>query len=659
VVQSSETGTAYLVKDTITVSNLASITGAADNQFNSVTISAAGTNTNLPATGLVDGSYKVYAVDAAGNLSAAAANLVTIDGSAPTASVTTASLQPSGNAVVQSSETGTAYLVKDTITVSNLASITGAADNQFNSVTISAAGTNTNLPATGLVDGTYKVYAVDAAGNLSAASANTVTIDTSAPTRQSSTPADNALAVAVGANITLTFSEPMLAASGNLLIKKASDDSVVASIAIGDASQITISGSTVTINPTNDLAAGVTYYVELASGVLTDQAGNAYAGISDKTTLNFTTSPANVLFPVASTQGAANGLTFGFLDVNGNGAVNTDYTGNNADDRVTWTEFDTLDQAAPAWRMATKQELIDLYADPLISNPPTGWSASYGLYWSSDLSGGNHWGVDLIGGGSDASAGLDIYAAVVLVEPDTTAPTLQSSTPADNALAVAVGADITLTFSEAMKAATGNLLIKKTSDDSTVATIAIGDTSQITVSGSTVTINPTNDLAAGVTYYVELASGVLTDLAGNAYAGISDKTTLNFTTGSSVLFPVTSTNGAANGLTFGFLDLNGSGTVDTAYGGSGSTTDDYVTWTEFDILDQAAPAWRMATKQELLDLYADPTIANPPAGWADTDYYWSSDPAGAGDHWIVFLTAGYTNDNYDGDGRYAAVVLVG
>ena len=104
------------------------------------------------------------------------------DTTAPTASVTTATITNSSNAVVQSTETGTAYLVKTTVSVSNLASITGAADNQWNSVAISSASTNTNLAATGLADGIYKVYAVDAAGNLSSASSNSVTLDTTAPT---------------------------------------------------------------------------------------------------------------------------------------------------------------------------------------------------------------------------------------------------------------------------------------------------------------------------------------------------------------------------------------------------------------------------------------------------------------------------------------------
>jgi len=101
------------------------------------------------------------------------------DNTAPTASVTAATITTSGNAVVQSTETGTAYLVNTDVTVNNnLVNINGAYDNQTNSVAIILANTDTNLPATGLEDGTYKVYAVDVAGNLSSASSNSVTVAT-------------------------------------------------------------------------------------------------------------------------------------------------------------------------------------------------------------------------------------------------------------------------------------------------------------------------------------------------------------------------------------------------------------------------------------------------------------------------------------------------
>ncbi|OJA03118.1 Ig-like domain-containing protein, partial [Bathymodiolus thermophilus thioautotrophic gill symbiont] len=86
---------------------------------------------------------------------------------------------------VQSSETGTAYLVHSSITVdanttqANLDAF--ALADKVNKVTITTVDTATDLAATGLVDGEYKVYTVDIAGNISTASAGTVTIDTTNP----------------------------------------------------------------------------------------------------------------------------------------------------------------------------------------------------------------------------------------------------------------------------------------------------------------------------------------------------------------------------------------------------------------------------------------------------------------------------------------------
>jgi hypothetical protein len=103
------------------------------------------------------------------------------DQTAPTVSLAEATVTNAGSAVVQSSEVGTAYLVNTEISVTNLASITGAADTSWNTASVTTAASNTNVAATGLVDGTYKVYTTDASGNLSNASASVLTIDSSTP----------------------------------------------------------------------------------------------------------------------------------------------------------------------------------------------------------------------------------------------------------------------------------------------------------------------------------------------------------------------------------------------------------------------------------------------------------------------------------------------
>ena len=75
-----------------------------------------------------------------------------LDKIAPVAIVIADIIKNTGSVVVQSTEKGTVYLVNTTVTVSNLASITGAADNLWNRVYISSAYTDTYLQATGLVD---------------------------------------------------------------------------------------------------------------------------------------------------------------------------------------------------------------------------------------------------------------------------------------------------------------------------------------------------------------------------------------------------------------------------------------------------------------------------------------------------------------------------
>ncbi|MGL4503498.1 MAG: Ig-like domain-containing protein, partial [Planktothrix sp.] len=103
---------------------------------------------------------------------------------------------------------------------------------------------------------------------------------------------------------------------------------------------------------------------------------------------------------------------------------------------------------------------------------------------------------------------------------DTIAPTATTLTPTDNAANVAVGANLVVAFSENVQKGTGNIVIRKVSDNSIAETIDV-TSANVTVTGSTVTINPTNDLVDGIDYYVEIAAGAIRDLAGNNFAGIT------------------------------------------------------------------------------------------------------------------------------------------
>jgi surface protein len=205
-----------------------------------------------------------------------------------------------------------------------------------------------------------------------------------APTLSSSTPADNATNVSSTANIFLTFSENVDVESGNITIKKTSDDSAFETIDV-TSSKVTGTGTNVIeINPANTFASSTEYYVLIDGTAFDDENGNSYAGISSTTALSFTSQ-------------------------------------------------------------------------------------------------------------------------------DTGNPYLTSSVPAHQATAIAVDANIVLNFSENVDAESGNIVIKKYSDDSIVETIAV-TSGQISGSGSNqITINPSSNFDELTEYYVEVDATAFDD----------------------------------------------------------------------------------------------------------------------------------------------------
>ncbi len=148
---------------------------------------------------------------------------------------------------------------------------------------------------------------------------------------------------------------------------------------------------------------------------------------------------------------------------------------------------------------------------------------------------------------------------------DTTAPTALSFTPADDATAVSENADLVVNFSETIQKGTaGNITIRKTSGDSVVQTFGVTST-DVTISGSTLTINPTNPLEFATAYYVTIDAGAIRDNATvpNNFAGITTATAWNFTTRNApapnALFISQYYEGASNNK---FIELYNNGTSD-------------------------------------------------------------------------------------------------
>ncbi|MDF1811584.1 MAG: Ig-like domain-containing protein, partial [Verrucomicrobiales bacterium] len=132
-----------------------------------------------------------------------------------------------------------------------------------------------------------------------------------------------------------------------------------------------------------------------------------------------------------------------------------------------------------------------------------------------------------VNGGETAIAGTasELGANVA----DLAAPTHGTLSPADNSTGIALDTDLEITFSEDVRKGTGVITIHLAADGSVVQSIDVNDAA-VTVSGDTVTINPTANLVAGLDYYVNIPAGAIEDIGGNDFAGFNDATSWNFTT---------------------------------------------------------------------------------------------------------------------------------
>ena len=150
---------------------------------------------------------------------------------------------------------------------------------------------------------------------------------------------------------------------------------------------------------------------------------------------------------------------------------------------------------------------------------------------------------------------------------DTTAPTVTTYSPADGAGSVVPDANIVLTFSEAIKFGNGNIVIK--SGSTVVETYSVSAPgANLSISGNTLTINPTNTLSTSTAYTVEIAGTAITDIAGNAY---TQALVYNFTTSDTNIITGTAKNDTLNG-SAGKDQISGLAGNDIIDGGTGADT---------------------------------------------------------------------------------------
>lgn len=114
--------------------------------------------------------------------------------------------------------------------------------------------------------------------------------------------------------------------------------------------------------------------------------------------------------------------------------------------------------------------------------------------------------------------------------PDTTGPVVTVFSPLNGATSVNPDSDLVVTFDENLLVGSGNILIKKVSDNSTVATLDVTNNAQVIAFNNTATLNPSVTLPVGTALYVEIPAGAFTDSLSNPTLAIGGSSIWSFTT---------------------------------------------------------------------------------------------------------------------------------
>jgi WD40 repeat protein len=391
--------------------------------------------------------------------------------------------------------------------------------------------------------------------------------DSTAPAVAAQSPVSGATGVGTNASVTATFNEEMDAATittTTFELRNASNNLVTATVSYNGTNR------TATLTPSALLASNATYTATLKGGAIEprvkDLAGNALVA---NLTWSFTTGTGSVqscasptsIWPANPTpsvitepdtsvelgvkfKSSVNGFICGVRFYKGNANTGT-HVGK------LWTSTGQLlasaqfqNETASGWQQVS-------FASPVAITASTTYIASYlapagGYSFNSNYfansvtsgslyafnnaeSGGN--GVYLYGAGgfpANTFQSTNYWVDVLFsASPDTTAPTVTSTSPATGATGVIPATSVTATFSEAVDGATVNTTTLELRDPSNTivpATVAYNSAT------NTATLTPTNSLTASTSYTAKVKGGAngVKDLASNA---LTSDVSWSFTTG--------------------------------------------------------------------------------------------------------------------------------
>ncbi len=305
--------------------------------------------------------------------------------------------------------------------------------------------------------------------------------DVTPPTVSSTAPANGAINVSVNGVVTATFSEPLspatITAASFLLVRSATP---VAGI-------VTYSGNTATFTPSAELVENASYTAMITTAVA-DLSGNTLA--SEYVWAFTTESTTDVTAPTVLSTVPANAATG--VAISGNITASFSETMNAAS--ITSGAFTLRQGATPVAGVVT-------YSGTTATFNPSADLAFNTVYTATVTTGAT----DLAG---NAIASQVVWTFTTASAPDNTPPTVVTVVPASGALGVAVGSNVTATFSEPMNPSSIN------SNSFMLMQGGFHVSGTITYSGNTLTFNPNGDLAGGAVFTATIFTAV-EDLAGN------------------------------------------------------------------------------------------------------------------------------------------------
>ncbi|MEM7297460.1 MAG: Ig-like domain-containing protein, partial [Bacteroidota bacterium] len=356
---------------------------------------------------------------------------------------------------------------------------------------------------------------------------NNVTPDTDPPAIVSLVPDDDATGVAVGANLQITFDEPVFQGlgSGNSIVIREADATLVEHFQVTDGRVTGLGTSTLTFNPNADFDSETSYYVTVPNQMVEDAAGNGISGWSDDQTWSFSTAdaapptitnfnPSNGATNVANDQPII--LTFNEnIQLTGVGSINIKRASNNG----------TLHSIDP------NSAQVVIAGNVVTITPENGFLSTEEevevyVNWSStpfeDLAGNDF---------NDLFSATDYTFTVNNIPPDTEPPTIVSLVPANDATGVAIDANLQITYDEPIFFGGGptSIQLRKTGG-AFVQDFFNNNNDFVDISGNILTLIPFQDLDHDQEYYLTFGQGFVEDAAGNESEAISDNTFWNFTT---------------------------------------------------------------------------------------------------------------------------------